>query len=159
MHELLPRLFFIFYFIFFERSKSKTHFLLLDILDNQVLPIPDEPMEEKKVIIKPPIPEKPVSLNVSSNDKDLHVLVVELIKLVKDQHLPPNHPMMDKVRQIESFLRASGVSLPFSFFLSFLLLALISINYREKKNLQFLKNLLFLKNQLYLINLLLHLIL
>lgn len=79
-------------------------------MDNQVLPIPDEPVEEKKSVIKPPLPEKPVLMSSSVNDKDLHSLVVELIKIINNENLPPTHPMMKKVREIESLLRGSSVS-------------------------------------------------
>ena len=33
--------------------------VFLDILDNQALPIPENVEAEKKVVFKPPIPEKP----------------------------------------------------------------------------------------------------
>ena len=90
--------------------------LSVDILDNQILPVPAETEEEKKAVYKPPVPEKPTMIPqpiTGTNDKDTEKLrrfLSELISLTREQNFPANHPLMVKCVQIEKALSEVRIS-------------------------------------------------
>ena len=95
-------------------NKTLTHVCVTDVLDSQAMPIPAEVEEERKIVAKPPVPEKPAGLPAITHTKEhserLQAFVVDIVGLIKrsEPPLPASHPLQVKCAEIEAYFASLG---------------------------------------------------